>query len=122
MTTDFATADTSSNTACTFNPPIPSTAATLLISIREAQADINKLEAIIADNKAQLQELYDEGLIVDTLTHDGITAKLTQRKTWQYTPAVKQLQEIEQLEGLATQKVSSSWTVRSTNTTSNVAD
>jgi hypothetical protein len=46
------------------------------------------------------------------VNHDGITAKIQQRKTWQYSPAIKELQDMEQVEGVATQKVTSSWTVR----------
>ena len=76
------------------------------------QCQIAECQALIDDHKEQLQILFDDGLITDTISHDGITAKLTQRKTWQYSAAVKQLQEMEQLEGVATQKVSSSWSVR----------
>jgi hypothetical protein len=63
-------------------------------------------------HKAHLQDLFDEGLITDSVSYEGITAKIQQRKTWQYSPAIKELQDMEQLEGTATQKVSSSWTVR----------
>lgn len=82
------------------------------MSIREAQTDIARQQALIDEHKLHLQDLLDEGLITDTVSHDGITAKIQQRKTWQYSPAVKELQDMEQLEGIATQKVTSSWTVR----------
>ena len=102
----------SSNTACSLKPPTPPAVATILISIREAQTEIARQQALIDEHKLHLQDLLDEGLITDTVSHDGITAKVQQRKTWQYSPAVKELQDMEQLEGIATQKVTSSWTVR----------
>ena len=106
-------AKTGSNTATTSTPLTTSPAvATLLISIREAQCEIAELEALITEHKAHLQDLFDEGLITDTVSHDGITAKIQQRKTWQYSSAIKELQDMEQVEGVATQKVTSSWTVR----------
>ena len=82
------------------------------MSIREAQTEIARQQALIDDHKLHLQDLLDEGLIGDTVSYEGITAKVQQRKTWQYSPAVKELQEMEQVEGIATPKVSSSWTVR----------
>jgi hypothetical protein len=66
-------------------------------------------------HKEHLQDLFEEGLIPDNVSHDGINAKIQQRKTWQYSPAIKELQDMEQVEGIATQKVSSSWTVRFSN-------
>jgi hypothetical protein len=106
-------AKTGSNTATTSTPPTTSPAvASLLISIREAQCEISELQALIDEHKTHLQDLFDEGLIPDSVNHDGITAKIQQRKTWQYSPAIKQAQDMEQVEGVATQKVTSSWTVR----------
>jgi len=106
-------AKTGSNTATTSTPQATSPGvATLLISIREAQCEMAELQALIDEHKAHLQDLFDEGLIGDNVTHDGITAKIQQRKTWQYSPAIKELQDMEQVEGTATQKVTSSWTVR----------
>jgi hypothetical protein len=108
-------AKTSSNTAGTSTPLTTSPAvATLLISIREAQCQIAELQALIDEHKLHLQDLFEEGLISESVSHDGITAKIQQRKTWQYSPAVKELQDMEQVEGVATQKVSSSWHVRFT--------
>jgi hypothetical protein len=72
------------------------------------------LQALIDEHKLHLQDLFEEGLISESVSHDGITAKIQQRKTWQYSPAVKELQDMEQVEGVATQKVSSSWHVRFT--------
>jgi hypothetical protein len=109
-------AKTGSNTATTSTPPTTSPAvATLLISIREAQCEIAELQALIDEHKAHLQDLFEEGLIPDSVSHDGISAKIQQRKTWQYSPAIKELQDMEQVEGIATQKVSSSWIVRFSN-------
>jgi len=86
--------------------------ASLLISIREAQCQISELQALIDEHKTHLQDLFDEGLITDNVNHDGITAKIQQRKTWQYSSAVKELQDMEKLEGIATEKISNSWHVR----------
>jgi hypothetical protein len=113
MISNFLTVATSSNTALTSTPPTTSPAvATILISIREAQTEIARQQALIDEHKLHLQDLFDEGLITDNVSYEGITAKVQQRKTWQYSPAVKELQDMEQLEGIATQKVTTSWTVR----------
>jgi len=109
-------AKTGSNTATTSTPPATSPAvATLLIAIREAQCEIAELQVLINMHKEHLQDLFDEGLIPDSVSHEGISAKIQQRKTWQYSPAIKELQDMEQVDGTATEKVTSSWTVRSTN-------
>jgi hypothetical protein len=113
MTSTCSIAATTSNTASASTPPTTSPAvATLLISIREAQCQISELQALIDEHKTHLQDLFEEGLIADSVSHDGISAKIQQRKTWQYSPAVKELQDMEQVEGVAKQKVTSSWTVR----------
>lgn len=109
-------AKTGLNTVTTSTPPITSPAvATLLIAIRDAQCEIKELQVLIDMHKEHLQDLFEEGLIPDNVSHDGINAKIQQRKTWQYSPAIKELQDMEQVEGIATQKVSSSWTVRFSN-------
>ena len=106
-------AKTGLNTATTCTPPTTSPAvATLLISIREAQCQIAEWQALIDQHKAHLQDLFDEGLIGDSVSHEGISAKIQQRKIWQYSPAIKELQDMEQVDGTAIQKMSTSWTVR----------
>lgn len=77
------------------------------------QADIKRLQAELDECKAGLQAHYDLGTITDKLTTPYGSATLTTRTSWTYSPAIKQAQEMEQLEGVATKKTSSSWTIRS---------
>jgi len=86
--------------------------AQLIAYITAAQAQAKSLAADIDAWKAELQQHFDNGLISDKLSTPFGSATLTTRSTWSYSPAVKQLQELEQLDGLATKKVSSSWTVK----------
>jgi len=86
--------------------------AQLVAFITTAQAQAKSLAADIDAWKAELQALYDSGNITDKLSTPFGSATLTTRSTWAYSPAVKQLQELEQLDGLATKKTSTSWTIR----------
>jgi hypothetical protein len=86
--------------------------AQLIAYITTAQAQAKALAADIDAWKAELQALYASGAIPDKLSTPFGSAALTTRSTWTYSPAVKQLQELEQLEGVATKKTSSSWTIR----------
>jgi len=85
---------------------------TLIAFITSAQAQIKATQAHIDACKLQLQALYETGEIPDKLSTPFGSATLTQRSTWAYSSAVRQLQELEQLEGIATKKTSSSWTIR----------
>jgi hypothetical protein len=76
------------------------------------QAAIKSMQAELDECKAGLQAHYDNGDIPDKLTTPYGSATLTTRSSWTYSAAVKQLQELEQLEGVATKKTSSSWTIR----------
>jgi hypothetical protein len=84
----------------------------LIAYITTAQAQAKSLAADIDAWKAELQALYDSGNITDKLSTPFGSATLTTRSTWTYSPAVRALQELEQLDGLATKKTSSSWTVK----------
>ncbi len=86
--------------------------AQLVAFITTAQAQAKSLAADIDAWKAELQALYDSGNITDKLSTPFGSATLTTRSTWAYSPAVRQLQELEQLDGLATKKTSTSWTIR----------
>ena len=65
-----------------------------------------------ATYKERLQQLYDEGVIPDNVSGHDISVSLQTRKTWVYSDAIKKLQLDEQFEGVATQKESTSWVIR----------
>ena len=87
----------------------------LVAFIASAQAQIKALASDIDAWKAELTAHHDAGTIPDKLSTPFGSATLTTRTTYAYSPAVKQLQELEVLDGLATKKVSSSWTIRPLN-------
>jgi hypothetical protein len=84
----------------------------LVAYITSAQAELKLLQQAIDSWKSHLSRLHDEGDIPDKLSTPHGTATLTTRSTWTYSPAVKQLQELEQLDGSATKKITASWTIR----------
>jgi hypothetical protein len=84
----------------------------LIAYITTAQAQAKSLASDIDAWKAELQALYASGAIPDKLSTPFGSATLTTRTSWSYSQADKQLQELEQLEGVATKKTTSSWTVR----------
>jgi len=92
--------------------PNTTTPEALVRQITALQAAIKSMQAELDECKAGLQAHYDNGDITDKLSTPYGSATLTQRSSWAYSPAVKHLQELEQLEGIATKKVSSSWTIR----------
>ena len=69
-------------------------------------------EQEITNCKEVLTLMRAEGLINDSVQSDDLKLTWTTRSTWQYSPAVKQLQQMEQIEGVATKKQSSSWTAK----------
>ena len=84
----------------------------LVAFISAEMAQIKASQERIENWKAELQQLYDDGTITDKLSTPYGSATLTTRSSWAYSSAVKQLQELEQIEGVATKKTSSSWTIR----------
>jgi hypothetical protein len=84
------------------------------------QSKIKSLQSDLDDLKAQLQAHFELGTISDKLSTPFGTASLVTRSTWSYSPAVKALQDLEQLDGIATKKTSSSWTIKAA--TSNPLD
>ena len=62
--------------------------------------------------KHVLSAFRDQGLIADKFSAQGYVGSLTTRTSYTYTQAVKDLQFTEKLEGLATQKTSTSWTIK----------
>jgi hypothetical protein len=85
---------------------------TLIAYISAAQAQIKNTQSDIDAWKAELHSQFDAGLIPDKLSTPHGSATLTTRTSWSYSAAVKQLQEMEILDGIATKKTSSSWTIR----------
>jgi len=80
----------------------------LALSIKrkqEAHDDIETCKSILAQMRA-------DGLVGDDLVHPAITLSWQVRKTWVYSPAVKQAQQLEQATGDATQRISEGWTAR----------
>jgi hypothetical protein len=84
----------------------------LIAFITSAQAQIKATQAHIDACKLQLQALYETGDIPDKISTPYGSATLTTRTSWVYSAAIKQAQEMEQLEGVATKKTTSSWTIR----------
>ena len=99
---------------------------TLLLNLAEAQRNLKAWEAIVKDLKDQLTVLVDNGTI--TLENNKLIAHNTQfiqasRQTWTYPQsiqdlesALKQQQQISQLNGTATAKVSTYWTLKPSTT------
>ena len=89
--------------------------ASILSLLRDRQDLIKAAELEVTALKEQLFNLYEEGAIPKTFQHHGITATLAERKgSWAYSPAVKNLQTLEEAEGIATRKPSSFfWTIKS---------
>ena len=71
-----------------------------------------KLKALKAENAPRIQNAIDLGEITLTdgkLVDGPFTIQTVTRKTWEYTDAVKALQEQEVFEGVATLKQSTSF-------------
>ncbi len=76
------------------------------------------IEAEIDDLLAYLTEQHESGAM-DDLTYEpgvyeftGLRLTRSSRTTYQYSPAVKELQQAEQKSGLATPKASEFWTAK----------
>jgi hypothetical protein len=89
---------------------------TLIACITCAQAQIKTIQSDIDAWKAELQAQFDAGLITDKLTTPFGSATLTQRTSWIYSAAVRQLQELEQLHDIAVKRSTYSWTIRPAST------
>ena len=103
-----------STTQTTINPD-QLDPASILELLRDKQDIIKAAEAVVANLKEQLFNLYEEGAIPKTFQHHGITATLAERKgSWEYSPAVNALKKQEELDGIAKVKPSSFfWTIKS---------
>ena len=85
---------------------------TLILRIRERQQQIDALKKLIDNDKVTLETRFLEGSITDKLSTKNISATRSTRTSYSYSPAVKQLQEMEVIDGIATPKETVSWTIR----------
>jgi hypothetical protein len=74
---------------------------------REAEAKED-----IATIRDMLAVLRKEGVIGDELSSPELTLKWQTRSTWQYSAAIKTAQDLEKVEGIATQKTTEGWVTR----------
>ena len=85
---------------------------TLILRIRERQQQIDALKKLIDSDKITLESRFLEGSITDKLSTKNVSATRSTRTSYSYSPAVKQLQEMEVIDGIATPKETVSWTIR----------
>ena len=81
--------------------------AKAIIRKSQAEEDISTLREMLA-------LLRKQGIIGDELSHPELNLKWQTRSSWVYSPAVKQVQQMEQAEGVATKKTTEGWVVRKT--------
>jgi hypothetical protein len=74
----------------------------------------SEAEEEIITLREMLALLRKQGVIGDELSHPELTLKWQTRSSWVYSPAVKQVQQMEQAEGVATKKTTEGWVVRKT--------
>jgi hypothetical protein len=88
------------------------TTVDILFRIRERQQQIDALKKQNDSDKITLEALYTEGSISDKISTANISATRVTRTSYTYSPAIKQLQEMEVIDGIATPKHTVSWTIR----------
>lgn len=91
--------------------------AQLLSNIASVKLEISyqeeKLQALM-DDLAALYAAGDLDALKDddgNLVHQGVKATRCTRTSWQYSKAVKELQQLEQFEGVATKKETEYWRI-----------
>ena len=85
---------------------------TLILRIRERQQQIDALKQLIDSDKITLESRFLEGTITDKLSTKNVSATRVTRTSYTYSPAIKQLQEMEVIDGIATPKQSTAWVIR----------
>ncbi len=75
---------------------------------RQKQDAEHRIESI----KSDLAAMRADGVIGDQLSSPQLSLTWMTRKSWVYSPAIKTAQDLEKLEGTATQRESSSWTIK----------
>ena len=89
----------------------------LLNTISHVKAEIARHEEALQRLMDQLSDMYTAGDLDDLKDDDGNVqangVKVTRctRTSWQYSKAVKELQQLEQFEGVATKKETEYWRV-----------
>ena len=66
----------------------------------------------IEECRSVLTIMRKEGLINDKVEHPAFTLSWQTTKRWVYSPAVKELQGLEKVDGSATQTTSENWVAR----------
>ena len=66
----------------------------------------------IEECRSVLTIMRKEGLINDKVEHPAFTLSWQTTKRWVYSPAVKELQGLEKVDGSATQTSSENWVAR----------
>ena len=90
----------------------PLTADDIVDLLAKAITRKSEAEEEIATLREMLALLRKEGVIGDELSHPELTLKWQTRSSWVYSPAVKQAQQMEQAEGIATKKTTEGGVVR----------
>ena len=85
---------------------------TLILRIRERQQQIGALQKLIDSDKITLESRFLEGSITDKLSTKNVSATRSTCTRYTFSPAVKQLKEMEVIDGIATSKEVVSWTIR----------
>ena len=89
---------------------------TLILRIRERQQQIDALKQLIDSDKITLESRFLEGAITDKLSTKNVSATRVTRTSWEYNDetktAIKQLQEMAVVDGIATPKQSTAWVIR----------
>ena len=76
-----------------------------LIIIKDRQAAVDAKKEI-------LRQMRNDGLIGDKYEHELLTLTWQTTKRWVYSPAIKKLQDLEKVDGSATQTTSENWVAR----------
>ena len=66
----------------------------------------------IEECRSVLTIMRKEGLINDKVDHPAFTLSWQTTKRWVYSPAIKKLQDLEKVDGSATQTTSENWVAR----------
>ena len=94
------------------NQPPSITADVILDRLSTAINIKKKADIEIDECKAILTMMRKEQLIGNEVEHPDLKLTWTTRSSWQYSAAVKELQDMEKIDGIATKKITESWTAK----------
>jgi len=83
----------------------------LLQSIEQTRTMEKELQQRKNAEREALTQLLEQGLIDKKISTPSLSISYVSTKRWSYSPAVKQLQEMEQATGKAKCSISSSWRI-----------